>query len=280
MKRGTPELTKTKRLARRLGVPIYAAVGLLEYLWHWTARNARRGDVGRYDNIDIAEGIGWERDADELVAALTAEGWLDESAEHRLVVHDWQDHADDTTRKALEKAEETFVSGDSPRRSRAIRESVASDARTGGESSSLPSLALPIQAKPEPEPEPCTSALTRDAHVPDPAALVDVYNAATTYLPHVRDLTDDRRQKARTRLREHPDLEWWRHVFESAERLPFYRGEGKDGWRADFDWFVRNERNALRVLEQAENAPPPGVSAGLTGTMHALRDFALRGEPS
>ena len=149
MKRGTPELTKTKRLARRLALPPYAVVGVLEYLWHWTARNARRGDVGRYENIDIAEGIGWNGDADELVAALLEEGWLDESSEHRLVVHDWQDHADDTTRKALEKAGETFVSGDAPRRSRVIRESVASDSRAGGENYSLPEPSL-ARAKPEP----------------------------------------------------------------------------------------------------------------------------------
>lgn len=149
MKRGTPELTKTKRLARRLKLPPYAVVGVLEYLWHWTARNARRGDIGRYDNIDIAEGIGWDGDAEVLVDALVAEGWVDASAEHRLVVHDWHDHADDATRKALEKAGETFVTGDPPRRSRAVRELVASDSRVEGEKTRLPEPSL-ARAKPEP----------------------------------------------------------------------------------------------------------------------------------
>ena len=47
MKRNTIDHPKTKALARALGLPLYSGVGVLEALWHWTARHAPAGDVGR-----------------------------------------------------------------------------------------------------------------------------------------------------------------------------------------------------------------------------------------
>jgi hypothetical protein len=34
-----------------------------------------------------------------------------------------------------------------------------------------------------------------------------------------------------------------------AQETPFLRGEGSKGWRADFDWFISNDRNVVKVLE-------------------------------
>jgi hypothetical protein len=47
MKRGTPEHPKTAHLMAALSIPRPYAVGILELLWHFTARYAPRGDVGR-----------------------------------------------------------------------------------------------------------------------------------------------------------------------------------------------------------------------------------------
>lgn len=111
MKRGTPLHPKTRRLARRLELPRYAVVGLLELLWHFTAQFARRGDVGRYADVDLADALAWDREPAELITALVETGWLDEHPEHRLVVHHWHDHADEAVRKALQRAGEDFVDG-------------------------------------------------------------------------------------------------------------------------------------------------------------------------
>ena len=128
MKRGTPDLTKTKRLARRLRLPIYSVVGLLELLWHWTPKNAPQGDVGRFENADIADGMGWDGDPDVLIAALVAEGWLDISADHRLVVHDVEEHADQDWKRKLERRGLPFLSG-TPRRHLGAAEAAPSIAR-------------------------------------------------------------------------------------------------------------------------------------------------------
>ena len=95
--------TKLKKLMRVLAVPQYAAVGLLECLWHLTAREAPAGNIGKLSNEDIAITLDWEGDHDALVSAFVATGWLDEDPVHRLLVHDWSEHADDATKKAMSR---------------------------------------------------------------------------------------------------------------------------------------------------------------------------------
>lgn len=84
---------KFKKLQRRLGVSRKEVVGVLELLWIATQTNARRGDIGRYTNEEIAIECDWEGDPDLLIESLMESGWLDPCKRHRLVVHDWQDHA-------------------------------------------------------------------------------------------------------------------------------------------------------------------------------------------
>lgn len=93
MKHSTPDSMKFKKLQRRLGVSRATVAGTLELLWIATQKNAKRGDIGRYSSEEIAIECDWEGDHDDLVSALVDCGWLDESAEYRLVVHDWEEHA-------------------------------------------------------------------------------------------------------------------------------------------------------------------------------------------
>jgi hypothetical protein len=95
--------TKLKRLVRALKVPQYAAVGILESLWHLTAREAPEGNIGKLSNEDIAIWIDWDGDSDALIYALVASGWIDEDEYQRLMIHDWQEHADDATKKAMDR---------------------------------------------------------------------------------------------------------------------------------------------------------------------------------
>lgn len=89
------------------GVPIDSetiSVGLLERLWHATAVGAIRGDIGKFDNELIAEMVGWQLPADNLIAVLIECGWLDECGIHRLVVHDWNQHAPKHVKANVAKA--------------------------------------------------------------------------------------------------------------------------------------------------------------------------------
>lgn len=117
MKRGTHENPKVAELARLLNIDLWGAVGILEMLWHFTAKFAPRGDVGRHSDATIANFIRWSKHSGSR--GVTSELWLSSSlvrAElldscscHRLVVHDWPEHADQSVRKFLSRHGLDFV---------------------------------------------------------------------------------------------------------------------------------------------------------------------------
>src|ERR1019366_8326685 len=115
MKREAITHTKLKRLCRRLDLPVWQAVGLLEMLWHVTARETPRGDIGKLSDEDIALALDYRGNESAMVQALIGSGWIDPDLEHRLLVHDWPDHADDGVHMKLARARQRFANGSSPK---------------------------------------------------------------------------------------------------------------------------------------------------------------------
>lgn len=119
MKRNTPEHPKLAALSAELRIRRYAAAGILELLWHATARFCPQGDVGRYSNPAIAGMVDWTGDPDRLVNALVKCGWLDDMGTDnplRLIVHHWSDHADDSVNKYLAAHKMHYADGKEVRR--------------------------------------------------------------------------------------------------------------------------------------------------------------------
>ena len=115
VKRGTLQHPKTRRLARLLNVRPAEALGLVQGLLDWAYYHAICGDVGKWDDEEIADGAGCQcADGASFVAALVKSGWLDEHPEHRLIIHDLVDHADDTWRKTLGRRRLQFVARAQP----------------------------------------------------------------------------------------------------------------------------------------------------------------------
>jgi hypothetical protein len=155
MKRTGADHPKIYALADSLGIEVYGAVGLLELLWHFTARHARRGDIGRWEDPAIARALGWPReDATRLIRGLVESRWVDVDEEHRLIVHDWRDHADESVKKTLRNRGETFVSRNGLEKSRIVLEKsrTSNDGSRNGEPKPEPEPKP--KPKPEPEPEP------------------------------------------------------------------------------------------------------------------------------
>lgn len=113
-KRGTGDHPKTKRLGRAIGLPAWAALGLLEAFWHWVSRYCPTGFITPDEMMDCADTIRFDGD---LAGVMVASGWLDE-VDGGYYVHDWHDHADDTTKKALERKGERFANGSVTRNSK------------------------------------------------------------------------------------------------------------------------------------------------------------------
>lgn len=162
MKQGTVELLKFRKLVRRLGDSTRGVVGLLELLWAATAKQAPCGDIGRHSNEDIAELCDWDGEADALIEALVACGWLDVDETYRLVVHDWHDHAPGWVRAALMKRKQSFVTARSSEASnersneRSSEHSLEASSERSTRARAFPSQAKPSQAKPS------VAALTSD----------------------------------------------------------------------------------------------------------------------
>jgi hypothetical protein len=102
LKRGTIQHPKTYTLAAVLNVPLWGAVGILESLWHFAQRYAAAGDVGRFSDEAIARAIGWQENPATLVSGLAQAGWVDRCSCHRVRIHDWHEHADQTTKRAVD----------------------------------------------------------------------------------------------------------------------------------------------------------------------------------
>lgn len=82
------------------------AVSILERLWHQTAIGAKQGDIGKFDNELIAEECGWLGDAAWLVDTLVKCRYLDECSQHRLIVHDWSEHAPNHVKGVMKRRAE------------------------------------------------------------------------------------------------------------------------------------------------------------------------------
>lgn len=109
MKRGTPRHPKTDELARLLSLHRWGAVGILEMLWHFAAEFAHQGDVGKFSNDAIGHALCWDGASTMLVSALTDSRWLDACPCHRLRIHNWPKHADQTVQRVLRKRNQWFL---------------------------------------------------------------------------------------------------------------------------------------------------------------------------
>lgn len=90
----TTDLGKFKKLQRRLGFTKRRdVIGLLESLWHMAIREAPQGNIGRLDDETIAIGLEWDGDPEKLIEYLVETRWLDRDETHRLLIHDWHEHA-------------------------------------------------------------------------------------------------------------------------------------------------------------------------------------------
>jgi hypothetical protein len=116
----------------------------------------------------------------------------------------------------------------------------------------------------EPNSTAADAALSKSSEV-----LVEIYKAENKVLPDILEFTKERRKQCRTRLAKNPDkfIDQFTRAVIKAQETPFLRGEGSQGWRADFDWFISNDRNVVKVMEgkydQNERASPGNNSVNV-----------------
>lgn len=242
---------KTKELALRLGIPLPYAVGLLDFLWAFVAQQTPQGNIGKWSNGVIAQESQWSGDADEFVAALIEIGFLDEDKDHRLLIHDWSEHAPNWVHAKLKKKGLRILSGD-------LRADLSSGLSPIPEATT--SLAKPSQGKDYSANAECGSP---DGEPPEPPKpdpvphqkIVALYHQHCPSLAQVAKLTPARQEQIRARWRnELPTLEQWAEYFQAVEasdfltgRVPASGGRQKP-WKADIDFLIK-QGNVVKMAE-------------------------------
>jgi hypothetical protein len=109
-----------------------------------------------------------------------------------------------------------------------------------------PNLTEPNRTEQTPNQTAADAALSRT-----PEVLVEIYKAENQKLPQVLEFGPERRDKCRRRLARDPKkfIDQFTRAVIKAQETPFLYGDGDRGWKADFDWFIANDRNVIRVLE-------------------------------
>lgn len=68
-------------------------------------------------------------------------------------------------------------------------------------------------------------------------------------LPKAIKLTDSRKQKLTTRLKEPTFAASWRRIIDKINDSDFMTGGGSRKWKCTIDWILQNETRYMRVLE-------------------------------
>lgn len=65
----------------------------------------------------------------------------------------------------------------------------------------------------------------------------------------ITGLGDSRKKHVKARWTEHPDLEYWRSVFNKLLRAEHCLGLSDGGWKADFDFIFKNNNGYTKLME-------------------------------
>lgn len=114
MKREAYSHPKMLDLAARLKVKRVHANGIISNLWNWSADAAPQGNIGKWTDAVIAHACEHDGDATEFVNALVESGWIDRCADHRLVIHDLEDHAPEWLKTKLKRTKKWFYRATPP----------------------------------------------------------------------------------------------------------------------------------------------------------------------
>jgi hypothetical protein len=172
VKIGAIDHPKLYDLAARLDVNRPAAIGYLQLLWYFTAQHAVQGNVGKWTDAAIAKACDWEGDPVKFIGAMVAAHWIDADPTHRLLIHDWADHAEQWVKLKLQKNKLEFARPTAIATAMPIAMPIAvatpevtaeATADTIAEASSLQDKTRPYQDKTEIPPIPPESGKRRKA---------------------------------------------------------------------------------------------------------------------
>lgn len=207
---------------------------LLLLMIAWRSRDCDLPDddrlLARYTGLTVAQ---WRRMRPDILAFFDAENG-------RLIQQRLRDERDAVRRKRESQA----ANGRASALKRNKRHSTKREPIANGASTPLP-LSISTGSN-EPIVEP-NGSIGKAKLLPE--HVIEIWNkrAEVWGLPLVKTLSRERRQRLAARIREHP-LEDFLAAFDAIERSAFLRGENKNGWRADIDFFCQKS-SFIKLVE-------------------------------
>jgi hypothetical protein len=279
VKREAIQHTKMIRLARKLSLERWGAVGIMESFWKLVEREAPTGDISRLTDEDVADGIGWISAAHVLIEALEGAGFIDSKSTDTariLWVHDWPEHCEDAVHSKLARAGLLFCDGKPPKLTKltekerpaaetriaeALRRIPAAgggrrrpktaDVRTAARNHNL-TLPSPL---PSPSPDPLNNRLlSADA---DLAPKVRVFHRWREVTGHVdAKFTPKRERAVEGRLAQGYTVEQLFEAISGCKASPFHQGKNENGTVFDdLELICRNGEKVEKFLAIARQAP-------------------------
>jgi hypothetical protein len=114
-KRGILNHPKILRMSHRLGISQPHAVGLMEVFWQWVAQHRPNGDLSELEPEVITGAICHPDDPERFWHTLVEVRWIDACEGGAFIVHDWNEHADDTIHVHLARKKQWFANGAAPK---------------------------------------------------------------------------------------------------------------------------------------------------------------------
>jgi len=134
------------------------------------------------------------------------------------------------------------------------------------------------QPEPEPEPEPKRFSNENPPHNPPPEKIaIDMFNAVAERagLSKVQKLTAARMNLLKARLKDCGGIDGWHVAMAEIENSTFLTGVNDRGWKATFDFVVRESSFAKLMEGQYRRNRPMGVQ---DQRMQELADWANEGD--
>lgn len=220
-------------------------------LWCYVGRYHVDGKLPQYTEHELENIVGWDGEQGKLISELLRLKFLDQTSDG-YKIHDWCDHSrhlevfKKRAKSAAKKRWDNYASSIAQAQLKQSQDA-ASAMREGCSYPNLtkPLLTKPNQAKPtEENPPPAAATL------PPPGGLVEVPKvvrvqmqdlvALWNQIPGVspmRETTGAVKVRLAARLKEYPDMEWWKTLFARVQQSDFLCGRKTD-FAASLDWVL------------------------------------------
>jgi hypothetical protein len=208
-----------------MGWDLDTTIAKLHRFWWWCVDYAENGDLRKHSNERVGRAVGLTNgESTRFVEAMVSSGWIDTEPYRR--VHDWWDYIGlFLQRRYGNKNSEKWK---------------AVHRLYNGSTNVVQQLAQPTVPT-----LPTVPTNLKGEQVDE----VVVHWNSKSALPRIVVMSDTRKEKLRVRLKSPFFVENWRAAIDKLVTSPFCTGSNDRGWKADIDWFIKDDTVTARILE-------------------------------